>query len=178
MQRFLCALELLALAATVALAVLWIAQPSINWEPWIVVCGAATVVVEIYRRNVDPGDESAHATEIGSDDPSVPDYTKDGTAWKDRISTIRAAKYSDRQLSLPEATNVALEGFGIHAKQIRTTGGSTGVRIWVSHPHKDSLLGKLHDEIVSLYGIPVGMDVLDYMTEQTFYRSRRPPLVK
>ncbi len=42
--------EFAALTATVVLAVLWIRDPSGNYEPWTVLCGVVCTVTEIYRR--------------------------------------------------------------------------------------------------------------------------------
>lgn len=47
---FLVVLEIIAAIVTVGLAVMWVRDPSGNYEPWTVICGVVLVGVEIYRR--------------------------------------------------------------------------------------------------------------------------------
>ncbi|MCH8837907.1 MAG: hypothetical protein IIA60_08945 [Candidatus Marinimicrobia bacterium] len=43
-------LEVAAFVVTAVLAILWIRDPSGNYEPWTVLCGAGGMAIEIFRR--------------------------------------------------------------------------------------------------------------------------------
>lgn len=42
--------EIIALVVTAVLAILWIRDPSGNYEPWTILCALVGVIAEIYRR--------------------------------------------------------------------------------------------------------------------------------
>lgn len=47
---FLIILEIISAVVTAGLAVMWVRDPSGNYEPWTVICGVVLVGSEIYRR--------------------------------------------------------------------------------------------------------------------------------
>lgn len=50
LKHAITAIELLCLVGAVALAVLWVAHPSGSYEPWVALCGAVAIVLDIVRR--------------------------------------------------------------------------------------------------------------------------------
>jgi len=47
---FLVVLEIIVAIVTAGLAVMWVRDPSGNYEPWTVICGVVLAGSEIYRR--------------------------------------------------------------------------------------------------------------------------------
>lgn len=93
---------------------------------------------------------------------------------KKKISSLRRKEPETNNLELGDAAALALEGVNIEADEISTTGGKTGVRIWVSKEIADNLLKFLHEEIIRLHGRPVGLDVRNYADNRSFYSMERP----
>jgi len=76
------------------------------------------------------------------------------------------------------ATRTCLEKSGIKPEEVCTTGGKTGFRVWAEQPYSKEILRVLHNQIVSLHGRPVALDVVNFMAEVQYYRSSRPSILK
>lgn len=95
-----------------------------------------------------------------------------------RLNQLRQEKYGSKNLELLEATKHALEVLNIETDNLVTTGGSTGIRVWLSKEVPQSTLNLLHEEIVAYHGKPVALDVRDYLSDKTIFRQERPQFLQ
>ncbi|MCE8051062.1 hypothetical protein HOP61_07140 [Halomonas daqingensis] len=97
---------------------------------------------------------------------------------KAELHQLRNEEYGDKTISLVEAASLALKKVGIKADKTVTTGGSTGVRIWLTDHAPNEQLKLLHDELVSFHGKPVALDVRDFKSDEPIYSASRPSYLK
>ena len=113
-------------------------------------------------------------------DQEVDELTDDNLKQdlKAELHELRRGRYGDKDMPLLEAAYEGLGQLGIKADKVSTTGGSTGVRVWISSnvPHEQFNL--LHEEIVSFHGKPIELEVHDYKSDEEIYRSQRPKFLE
>jgi hypothetical protein len=97
---------------------------------------------------------------------------------KAELHQLRKEEYGDKTIGLTEATSLALKKVGLKADKTGTTGGSTGVTIWLTGHTPDEQLKMLHDEVVSYHGKPISLDVRDFKSDKPIYSASRPSYLK
>ena len=81
------------------------------------------------------------------------------------------------KININEATCYSLDYLELEYDKVRSTGGSTGVRVWMSKEPSKEELSHLHELIVKTFKDPVALSVLDYQSERTLYNQGRPVLL-
>ncbi|PSW55228.1 hypothetical protein [Photobacterium leiognathi] len=173
MQSKIIKIEIAVLVVLIVVAALWVLFPEINWEPWIVLCTAVLMGLEIFRRYQIQSKYTAPTQELESNVSSTSTQT-----WEQKLGEIKSEEHTQTEPNLMVATRACLDELDIKSEEVCTTGGKTGIRIWVDQEYPVEVFKVLHNRIVSLHGRPVALDVLDFMTESQYYRSGRPPMLK
>ena len=85
MQSKIIKAEIAVLVVLILLATLWVLFPKINWEPWIVLCTAILMGLEIFRRYQIQSNYSVKSQEIENERNADTNQT-----WISKLEEIKS----------------------------------------------------------------------------------------